>query len=284
MKTKKAEAPGARPSGRSTPRSQGAPTYIRETPKNANLEGFWASGKGSLEIEGDAAVRVAGQGTLWLDPTSTVSQDAATTFSLAFEPDARKLDRFSGTLLIFGSKLKVRFEGDRILVTANGSGKATMKGTGLFRMTSPKDELVSGLWSPDGVAQEFKSLRTAAKPTATPTVRKYGSGGMLPVGPPADARAPETPTLPSEVGKPAPTPTKFTRTPIYSRRTPGGVPPPAGVEPPAASTAPVAPPPASPPTTAPGASTLPPATISTVTATATTATASSSATPTTATR
>lgn len=162
-----------------------------------------AFGKGEIDVSGNADVRFSGEGSLWVDKSSSVTLDRGTTFTKTVEADGTKWQPFRGTARVSGSPMHLRATGDRLTVFAFGEGKVTVKGeNGILRLTKPGGQVVSRLWEANSVTEDF--AKAEAKPTTGPIRSQRGiygleEKGMIPQVPPPVTITPRR-RLPSEGG------------------------------------------------------------------------------------
>jgi len=201
------QPPPVRPVFKATPPPEGAVTYVGLVPKDTRvgIPALWAFGRGEIRIQGDCSVQFSGEGMLWADKGTSVVLDPATTFTKSLQRDGVQWDKFRGTTRMTGSPLNVEIKGDRLMVTANGSGKVTLGGEGgMFRLLHTGGELISGVWDQKGVTEEFaKAEKGGVQKPSPKRGAKYniGGGGLLPAIPP-----------PVKVVTPRPLPTVSTGT------------------------------------------------------------------------
>jgi hypothetical protein len=193
------------------PGAEGPVTYIGQLSKKSSvaLPALTATGKGEIEIKGEAAVRLSGDGMLWVDKASSVTLDPATTGTKTSENDGWTWTGFRGTARVMGSSVSLRLKGDRLRVLAFGRGTVTLRGdSGMFRLTQAGGQLVSGVWDPAGVTKDFATVELKGSgSTIQPMRMKPGASpaGIIPASPPP-ARVYPRPLLPSERGTTAPSP------------------------------------------------------------------------------
>jgi len=207
-----AEPPPVRPEPRPTPITTGPVTLQgRMSPKApVTIPALFLAGDGEVEISGDVRLRVAGDGTLWVDKASSVSLDPATTGTKTSQDDGWNWDRFSGTARVEGSNLKLRAKGARIMVRGDGTGSATMGGgMGMFRLIQEGGRFVSGYWKVTPITERFSKAETEVRPETVRRGSTKAPYGLIPVVPPPAREYPRK-LLPSEtsgtVTAPAATP------------------------------------------------------------------------------
>jgi hypothetical protein len=184
-------------------------TYVGRLSKYSGISipALIATGKGEIEIKGEAAVRLSGDGTLWVDNASSATLDPATTGTKTREDNGWGWAGFRGTARVSGSPAHLKMKGDRLMVQAEGRGAVTLRGdSGIFRLTQASRQLVSGVWDPAGITKDFATLEaesatgtirtTRVRPGASPT-------SIIPAVPPP-GRVYTRPKLPSERGTTVP--------------------------------------------------------------------------------
>lgn len=157
-----AEPPPVRPLIRPTPQGGSAVTFSGVIPRDAKvtIPALTLFGKGEIEISGDLQVRFSGDGSLWVDSASSTTLDPLTTGTKSRQDEGWAWEQFRGTVRITGSSVRLKAKGDRLSVTSEGQGKVQMRGEGMFRITQAGDKLVSGVWTPAGVTEEFATVTT----------------------------------------------------------------------------------------------------------------------------
>jgi hypothetical protein len=193
------------------------------------LEAF---GKGEIELQVNGTVRFSGDGTVWVDPASSVTLDSLTSASKQATADGIVFERFAGRARVLGKSVRLRAKGERLRAVVEGSGSVTLRGMGMFSLTDAEGTLVSGIWDAAGVTERFSQVGPAGGPgRLKPLAPKPGSAGvgLLPDTPPP-AKVYEPTKLPSEGGSvppsapapgaPAPTPAAPTPTPAAPTPTP----------------------------------------------------------------
>jgi uncharacterized protein (AIM24 family) len=114
---------------------------------------LFARGSGLAKIEGSGKVHIRGNGVLWVKDVAGDAQIVVNGYGkkVVYEDGTVCYKGFHGVANISGSHLRIKVKGVRIHLWAKGSGKAFLKGKGIYR-TKKK----SGKWSPKGIVIEIK--------------------------------------------------------------------------------------------------------------------------------
>lgn len=188
-------APPIRPDVSRTPPA--STSYVRQLSPDAKIpaHALRVFGNGEVEIEGAVDMRFSGECTLWIDQATSMIIDPATTGTLIPERDFRRFVNFKGTVGLKGNNVKMKAQGQKLMIIGNGKGKVTMAGeSGMFRLTQAGRKQVSGVWTEAGTSVDFETITT--RPVADGML--YGPSGIIPMAPPSDARQYERAQLPSE--------------------------------------------------------------------------------------
>ena len=111
---------------------------------------LWARGVGIAKVHGDGSVKVrgCGVGTVWVKGAERLEAHGV---GIRREVDGGVLfTGWWGKIVASGSELTVRMAGGLIKLTAEGTGRAYLKGCGRYHTDS-----AGGEWSPDGITIYF---------------------------------------------------------------------------------------------------------------------------------
>jgi hypothetical protein len=192
------------------------------------LPGLEAIGKGEIELRVVGTVRFSGDGTVWVDPASSVTLDSLTSATRTTTADGIVYERFAGRARVVGKSVQLKAKGERLRAVVEGSGSVTLRGEGMFSLTDAKGRLVSGIWDAAGMTEKFSQVGRVGGPGGLkPLAARPGAAGvgLLPDKPPP-VKVYEPTKLPSEGGSvppapgpggPAPTPAVPVPSPTPSR-------------------------------------------------------------------
>ncbi len=102
-----------------------------------------ANGTGNARIKGNLTVTVSGNATLTVSNNAEVTTDGTGTREDLAKEDV-KYQGF-GQATVTGEDIRIEISGDNIVLTAEGTGSAVLRGKGMYRVE--KEFTVSGEWS-----------------------------------------------------------------------------------------------------------------------------------------